>query len=370
MPSKVVLVVPTYNYLSYPIVEKLGAIKHDDTELVCLEFYQPRADFGPFPETPLFSRVQRIHPDKTKPGILEMRYLRRRLINYLEDLNPQCIVTFSDVTFFARCVKGTRFESLLLIIQPCLLSAQPPTPVKRVIYGIGRLLNKIFACPIYRERHYWGELLNQASYCIWSNVEQKTRKMAGKICHCGNFFFDLPDVVFPLEDTDRVLVLVPDLPYYVKSELESLVVSFSRLLRAWPSITFEFKYHPRNADRLPLSDHPNYQELCEFSIPDVARYDMIVSAYSNLAVTLRCLHPKVIIFDLGWYADSGIPYLGPEFFRIPKSGDSLLEHFVALKEESRAVEANDYLSTLFSISPGFAKCIEEYFSAPKGLGES
>lgn len=365
MTSKTVLFVPTYNYLSSPIIERLAKLKHSNTTLVCLDFYQPRADFGLLPETNIFSSRKSIYPSNRNTGVLKMKRLQDQLVQYLNELDPELIISFSDVTFFARCIKGTCFEDKLLVIQPCLLSLQPPNWQKKLIYSIGKMANTVLACPVFREKHYWGELLDRASYCVWSKVEQESRKIAGKVHYCGNFFMDMPypsDISISI-NKNSALVLVPDLPYYTKAQLDSLTLSYSRVMEACPETMFEFKYHPRNIERLPLTGYANYKEIYQFSPNNFVNYEVIISAYSNLAVTLRCIHQKILIFDHGWYADPTNPYLSPDYFGMPKSSVELVDQFLALK--SRIIPdltSNDYVDDLFMISTDFFVRIEEYFN--------
>ncbi len=359
------LFVPTYNYLSSPIIEKLAILKHFNTTLFCLDFYQPRADFGLFPDTSMFSSRKKIYPANGIPGILEMIRLRDKLIHYLNELDPDLIITFSDVTFFARCIKGTPFEAKLLVIQPCLLSPQPPKWQKKFIYSMSKLANMVLACPVFREKHYWGELLERASYCVWSKVEQKSRKVAGKVHYCGSFFMDLPhpSTIRASTNQNSALVIVPDLPYYTKAQIDLLTLSYARVMKACPEIIFDFKYHPRNTERLPLEGCTNYREIQKFTASDSVNYEVIISAYSNLAVTLRCVHQKILIFDLGWYADSIMTYLSPEYFGMPKSAEELVDQLLTLKSQiTPDTTSNDYVDNFFLISPDFINIIQKYFS--------
>lgn len=294
-----------------------------------------------------------------------MRRLRNQLMHYLDELDPELIITFSDVTFFARCIKGTPFETKLLVIQPCLLSPHPPKWRKMLIYSMGKLANRVLACPVFREKHYWGELLERASYCVWSKVEQKSRKFAGKVHYCGSFFMDLPHPSTTQDSANQnsALVIVPDLPYYTKAQIDLLTLSYARVMEACPETIFDFKYHPRNTERLPLEGYANYREIQKFSASDSVNYEVIVSAYSNLAVTLRCVHQKILIFDLGWYADSTIAYLSPEYFGMPRSAEELVDQLLTLKNQATPDSmSNDYVNNFFSISSDFIDSIQNYFS--------
>ena len=360
-----ILIVPTYSYLSSPIIEKLMDLKGLERDMVCLDFYQPRADFGLVPDTEKFKHRENIFPDHDSPSVLEIRGLRKKLLSFLSTLNPELIITFSDITFFARCIKGTRFENRLIVMQPCLLSMQSPTWTRKVFYTISSIVNRFIGCPILRENHSWGEVLDRATYLVWGKVERNSRKIVGTIYECGNYFFESVKPVEILERQNSVLVIVPDLLFYTKEKIETLTSSYSRILESFLDINFYFKYHPRNNLRLSLSDKENYREIPIFSIADADKYEIILASFSNLSVMLRCVHQKVIVFDIGWYVDLKNEYFSRAYFKIPANTNELFEQFCDLRKLNMSnVEPNAYLNTFFPISTDFLQFMDKYFMYP------
>lgn len=361
MHNKPILVVPTYSYLSYPIIEKLAALASEGRTLACLDFYQPRAEFGLFPESDFFSERKKIYPDGKYLTLSGGWILREKLLDYLNELNPEFIFTFSDITLFARCIKGTRFESILFVVQPCLLSRQAPSFLRSAAYRISSVINRITRFPLLREKHYWGEVLDKATYFVWGEAEKKTRKISGKVYECGDFFLDPANSSNLSGSRNSVLVIVPDLPYYTKKQVNSLTASYSHMLDEFPYLTFYFKYHPRNAMRLILSGKKNYAEIEDFPVSSVGCYDIVLTSYSNLSVLIRRIHNKVVFFDIGWYVDFSNEYFGDEYFKIAKTKDELLDkiHELRLLDVSDFTE-NSYHESFFFVSSEFLTFLEEH----------
>lgn len=368
MLEKPILVVPTYSYLSYPIIEKFAALKSREQKFVCLDFFQPRADFGLIPESDIFSERKKIYPNQKHLTLSGGRKLQQKLLAYLEEIDPELIFTFSDATFFSRCIKGTRFEELILVVQPCLLSTQAPGLLRKVSYRISSLINRVTGCPILREKHYWGEVLEHATYFVWGRVEKKTRKISGKVYECGDYFLESANSSYLSGSKNSALVIVPDLPYYTNEQFDSLTLSYARILNEFPDISFSFKYHPRNEMRLPLSEKDNYIEIPEFSVSDVCRYGIVLASYSNLTVLIRRIHEKVMVFDIGCYADFSNEYFSQEYFKIAHTEKELVEKFYELKSQDSSESAsNTYHESFFPISPEFLTLIVKVFSQKPGL---
>lgn len=356
-----VLFVPTYNYLSRPIIEKLINRKREETIFYCLEVYQPRASFGAFDSSSLPIDHIRIFPDNQKVTLNAMRQLYKRILIFLEELDPAVIITFSDVTFFARTIKQTRFESRVIVMQPSLLSNIPATFTKRIILQSGVLLNKIFNVPLFRTKNGWGELLTQANYMIWSKVELEYRNILGYVSFCGSL---LLNTAIERQNLDNsVLVVVPDLPYYNAEQIFSLTQLYEEVLQKFPNLLFEFKYHPSNKARLPLLSFHNYKEIETINFEKLLKYEFIISAYSALLVQMRILHPFIIIYDLGSYSNFKIAYCNDtRFFYMPQNSEELCQSIDSIRNNRIYSKNSEYESFYFLIDKKCITLLQPYFN--------
>ncbi len=150
-----VLFVQTYDYLSEPIISKY--LKENNVKDYRILFINDKKYS--------FKKINSdFEVDEVKNfGFLHYRAFSNNLFKYIDEICPTKIITFSDTTLFARAIQGSDYESILTIIQPCLLSYKFTFRLFiRCLCGL--VLNKIMNISYFQTKMYWGQLLKNATY--------------------------------------------------------------------------------------------------------------------------------------------------------------------------------------------------------------
>lgn len=285
-----VLFVQTYDYLSEPIISKY--LKENNVKDYRILFINDKKYS--------FKKINSdFEVDEVKNfGFLHYRAFSNNLFKYIDEICPTKIITFSDTTLFARAIQGSDYESILTIIQPCLLSYKFTFRLFiRCLCGL--VLNKIMNISYFQTKMYWGQLLKNATYQLWFEYEPLAKVINAKKQFIGyRYIRELK--VTENASSKNILVIAPDFSFYSKNQKEEYENELNKILIDDQLIFV--KYHPNSNFRLSSKNYSIYND-------SPLEVKCVICSFTNLYLSIRKNCKRVIMYDIGDYVDTKSVYL-------------------------------------------------------------
>ncbi|WP_157369181.1 hypothetical protein [Algicola sagamiensis] len=342
-----ILIVPTYNYLSAPLIDKVIRFFGENHQYALLTHHEHGANFGEL-ERDVRDRFSiDIQFRQPKRQLLGDKRTQQKMLRWVENYNPIRIVTFSDITLFSRAMKGTEFEQKMLVIQPCLLNQSPMSWKQQIKRIVNWSLNLCIGAPIRNIDAFWGKGLARATYIVWGNIELEFYQQARNFIRGGLRFSALLDELKMNSDIEKqtsreIVIIAPDFNFYESQKQVDAYFAELKKLCAVSKFTVSIKYHPLNQRSLP--EIPNLTVLSELPLSRIRRCSIVISGYSNLAISARCLNPNIYIFDQCKYA---IPHICSPYFQFIQSLDCLIEDIDGSEDKKTRQEQDAFLQDVF-----------------------
>jgi hypothetical protein len=307
---KRILLVPTYNYLCDPLLDRIHDI-YTGGRFHWIDIEEPRADYGKIssPRIPIESRY--LLKSSTFNGFQNEKQ-KKTLLRHLNEINPDVIITFSDATVFARFIKNTVYEKRVIVIQPCLLDLTKNSLKLSFLYLIRKIANLFLARGGLKDQNKWGATLRNATLFVWSDIEKKFIEGNGgenRVIKSGSGLADFPKKK-GLATSSDVIVIAPDFNFYESAGMVSNYFnSLQVIVEYFDKYNFKIKYHPLNKINVRKMKGVEVVSNLDNSIIESAKF--IVSGVSNLVITSSFLNKNIFILDSKKYEN---PYITQENF--------------------------------------------------------
>jgi hypothetical protein len=311
-----ILIVPTYNYLCDPLIHKVHEMFGCNNEFHWINLVESKASFGNTKSSGLPVVTSFTLKSKSLNGLYNIA-AKKRLLKHLNSINPKHIVTFSDVTSFANFIKGSKFESRVIVIQPCLLDMRKTSWKTFILFILRRFLDKLVSRGGMKSRHAWGDTLLKATFLVWSDIERTFLEFKGrKVLVSGPEVYCFPHKK-NVNKTHDVVVIAPHFNLYKSGQLVSeYFFTLMKIIDKMPEYHFKIKYHPANNVLIPtLSGVEVIAELDDIQLEEAI---FVLCGYSNVAIMASFLNDSVFIMDTKYYSN---PYINSNNFFIVDKDD-------------------------------------------------
>ena len=277
------------------------------------------------------------------------------LINYIENLDPDYIVSSSDHNLTLDLVSSTRFIHRSIIIQPALITKRRysfRTLTKHMIY---RTVNLLFKNRVFDVGINWGDRKYVSNYMFWSLLETKSRY--GNSSICGDLFME---EYFPIASSgtfpiSSILVILPNLLIEKRDVVSQYVKLLQEINHTYPAIEIFIRWHPLDNNPQKHLTEVNFIDLNHLEETKKFEFDIILSGVSALVVNLRRGSSRIVIFHPGIFGKLGKPYVTEEYFFISSNIGKVLDHLSLPSEKSI-----DTYRSLFQIDDKARKLLENF----------
>ncbi|MGE4538333.1 MAG: hypothetical protein AB7D37_14755 [Desulfovibrio sp.] len=299
MSSRPLVLIPTLEYLSWPLFERLLPLLDEAAPLV-VRFEDPYSLRQPLPPAPIPRLVADRFEDVAAPvrsnRLLGLFALARTVRRTLERLDPVAVAAPSDASFVTAtandwaAARGIPF----VVIQPSNIEKQAKPGARARLTA---LADAALGLPLFLPNRLFGSRHPHNRVLLWG--EHFARFYDGLSMHrpvvCGNPLLDaLPagPLAFPA-GPKTVLIATEALSGRTRTAGgKNLEQTYAALIRRCPDIRFVVKVHPRSsAEALrhelgqQARDAPNYRVVRDASLTDLlAESHLHLSAFSSTAI--------------------------------------------------------------------------------------
>ena len=239
---------------------------------------------------------------------------KKSLTNYLYKINPNLIITSSDMATSHRVMFSwcKRNKVPYIILQPSFIEGIPQKYglIKRAKHLV---VNKVFGLPVYRKQSLYGNESQKSFLFIWGKyfINNPNRK---NMFILGNPAFD---ALFNNFNTKReikkkILICTESLDFFGKEIFNKVNDIYLEAIKSKPDLTFYVKVHPREAIEkyetiFPKSKFPNVKvvknidlyelfNLCDIQL-SVASFSSIEAAALGIPIIIVRPHNTMKILD-------------------------------------------------------------------------
>ena len=342
-----ILIVPTYRHLSDPLIERVISFFGNESQYFLLTFDERGASYNS--ESISHEKfVTRAHIT-SKNSFLGSIKAQKMMLKFLDEHQPDHIVTFSDLTLFSRAIQWTHFEAKTIIIQPSATGRIPDKFIYQLKRCINRLINFVFCAPIRQTHLNWGTSLKHATFFVWGNAELALFPKSVNAIGTGLLFTPYVNEKMVQEGlshqkTNKILIIAPDLNFFHEASGIDEFFKEIDLLCATLEQKIYIKFHPLNRCSIPQIDNLHILDAIEES--ELKNYDVIVSGYSTLAITARCVNRNIIIYDHQSYP---IAQIRQPYYEFAHSAQDIRTAIEAVynKLEERSQQEDSYVDDVF-----------------------
>lgn len=253
-----------------------------------------------------------------------LRTYKSKLLEILEEINPDYILTASDHSLTLDLIKDTDFSNKVTIIQPALISHLRPT-IPQIVRNYSRkTLNIFFSAPIYDTGFNWGDRKFNCRYLLWSKLELSDNFQ--KFGIIGDLMMEKnSQIKFSKSDQiESILVILPNFSVERIEIVAKFVSTFHQVTEYFQNTRFIFKWHPMDIKKEYFSTIPNGIDFDQILQMEEHTYDYVISSLSALAVNLRRETSKLVIYHPGKYGNIDVPYLSENYVKHCKNADDII----------------------------------------------
>lgn len=253
-----------------------------------------------------------------------LRTYKSKLIEILEEKNPDYILTASDHCLTLDLIKETDFSNKVTIIQPALISHLTPT-IRQIVRNFSRkTLNKFFSAPIYDIGYNWGDRKFNCRYLLWSKLELHDHfhefGIIGDLMMEKNSHIKFRN----MDEMESILVILPNFSVERVDITAEFVSTLHQVTEYFQNTTFIFKWHPMDIKREFFSTIPRGIDFDQTPKLEEQRYDYVISSLSAFAVNLRRQTSRLVIYHPGKYGNIDVPYFSEEYIKHCKNADEII----------------------------------------------
>lgn len=331
---KNIVIAPTYNYLCEPLIDKVIELFGKENTFHLINLSEENASYGITNIDSTLISSSYDFKSKSLNGLTNI-IEKRKLLRHLKEISPSHIITFSDVTSFARFIKGSEHEKKTIVIQPCLLDMRELSIRQKGIYLLRKLVNKTIAQGGIKSNSAFGETLKNSTYLVWSKIERDFL-----INKRVNVLISGKDMTtFPnrknLKKSKDVIVIAPHFNLYNSKKLvDDYFSSLSKIIKNTPNFNFKIKYHPTNTIQTPNIERA--QILNKLNNEQLEKSAFIISGHSNLAIISSFLNDDIFILEAKKYESKYITKENFHFIDIDQPGN--IYHLLSSSRKNTIIE--------------------------------
>ena len=309
--SKIILFSSSSLYLSYPQFKAIISELSDFKKLL-LNVNEP--DVGKIDDNyikeknaskifDIYIKTREIKQFQFSRFQLYLKY-KKLLTKYLYKINPDAIITCSDLSISARVMFSWCKKNRVpyIILQPSFIEGIPEK------YGLVKIakfivINKILGIPVYRRQNLYGHESQKSYLFLWGKHFIKNPKRKNLFI-LGNSAFDnlFKNFIAERIKKNTILICTENLDFFGKEIFDQVNNIYLEAIKSKPEINFYIKVHPREPIEkyekiFPKSKFPNVkvvknQDLYElFKLSDI---QITVASFTSFEAAAMGL-PIIII---------------------------------------------------------------------------